>query len=52
MNEQTMNKLNDMKLNVMAEAYEEQVSKRNFQQMAFDERFSLLVDLEYLAPEK
>lgn len=47
MNEQTMTKLNEMKLNGMAEAYEEQVSKRDFQKMDFDERFSLLVDLEY-----
>jgi DNA replication protein DnaC len=47
MNEQTMTKLNEMKLNGMAEAYEEQVAKRDFQRMDFDERFSLLVDLEY-----
>lgn len=47
MNEQTLNKLNEMKLNGMAEAYEEQVAKRDFQKMDFDERFSLLVDLEY-----
>jgi len=47
MNEQTMTKLNEMKLNGMAEAYEEQVSKRDFQKMDFDERFSLLVDIEY-----
>ena len=30
MNEQTMTKLNEMKLNGMAEAYEEQVAKRDF----------------------
>lgn len=47
MNEQTMTKLNEMKLDGMAQAYEEQIAKRDFQQMDFDERFSLLVDLEY-----
>ena len=47
MNEQTMTKLNEMKLNGMAEAYEEQVSNRDFQKMDFEKRFSLLVDLEH-----
>lgn len=47
MNEQTLNKLHEMKLSGMAEAYEEQASKRDFQKMNFDERFSLLVDLEH-----
>jgi hypothetical protein len=47
MNEQTMTKLNEMKLNGMAEAYAEQASNRDFQKMDFDERFSLLVDLEH-----
>lgn len=47
MNEQTITKLNEMKLNGMAEAYAEQVSNREFQKMDFDERLSLLVDLEY-----
>lgn len=47
MNEQTITKLNEMKLNGMAEAYAEQVSNREFQKMDFDERLSLLVDLEH-----
>lgn len=47
MNEQTLNKLHEMKLSGMAEAYEEQTSKRDFQKLDFDERFSLLVDLEH-----
>lgn len=47
MNEQTMTKLVEMKLNGMAEAYLEQASNREFQRMDFDERFALLVDFEY-----
>lgn len=47
MNDQTLTKLIEMKMNGMAEAYEEQSSNRDFQKMDFEDRFSLLVDLEY-----
>ncbi|MED1563855.1 ATPase AAA [Alkalihalobacillus alcalophilus ATCC 27647 = CGMCC 1.3604] len=47
MNEQTLTKLHEMKLSGMAEAYKEQSSNKDFQKMSFEERFSLLVDLEY-----
>ncbi|OIJ08417.1 AAA family ATPase [Anaerobacillus arseniciselenatis] len=47
MNEQTLTKLHEMKLSGMAEAYKEQSLNKEFQKMSFEERFSLLIDLEY-----
>ncbi|MBP3040964.1 IS21-like element helper ATPase IstB [Bacillaceae bacterium Marseille-Q3522] len=47
MNDQTLTKLHEMKLSGMAEAYTEQASNKEFQKMSFEDRFSLLVDLEY-----
>jgi DNA replication protein DnaC len=47
MNEQTMTKLHEMKLSGMAEAYKEQALNKEFQKMSFEDRFSLLVDLEH-----
>lgn len=47
MNEQTLTKLIEMKLSGMAESYKEQAANKEFQKMAFEDRFSLLVDLEY-----
>ncbi|MEI3615020.1 IS21-like element helper ATPase IstB [Pseudogracilibacillus sp. SO30301A] len=47
MNEQTLTKLHEMKLSGMAEAYKEQVSNKEFQKMSFEDRLSLLVDLEF-----
>ncbi|MFC7394550.1 IS21-like element helper ATPase IstB [Scopulibacillus cellulosilyticus] len=47
MNEQTLTKLHEMKLNGMAEAYKEQALNKEFQKMSFEDRFSLLVDLEH-----
>lgn len=47
MNEQTLTKLHEMKLSGMAEAYQEQAMNKEFQKMSFEERFSLLVDLEH-----
>ncbi|WP_199868485.1 IS21-like element helper ATPase IstB [Virgibacillus senegalensis] len=47
MNDQTLTKLHEMKLSGMAEAYKEQALNKEFQKMSFEERFSLLVDLEY-----
>lgn len=45
-NEQTLTKLHEMKLSGMAEAYKEQASNKEFQKMSFEDRFSLLVDIE------
>lgn len=47
MNEQTLSKLIEMKLGGMAESYKEQAQNKDFQKMSFEDRFSLLVDLEY-----
>jgi DNA replication protein DnaC len=47
MNEQTLSKLMEMKLSGMAEAYKEQAANKEFQKMTFEERFSVLVDLEH-----
>lgn len=47
MNQQTLTKLHEMKLSGMAEAYKEQALNKDFQQMSFEDRLSLLVDLEY-----
>lgn len=50
MNEQTLNKLYEMKLTGMMEAYKEQSGNKEFQKMDFEDRLSLLVDLEYSRP--
>ncbi|MBE1557186.1 IS21-like element helper ATPase IstB [Sporosarcina limicola] len=47
MNEQTLTKLHELKLIGIAEAYKEQALNKEFQKMSFEDRFSLLVDLEY-----
>jgi len=46
-NEQTTSKLYEMRLNGMLEAYEEQARNEEFQKMSFEDRFSILVDLEF-----
>ncbi|MBU8567924.1 IS21-like element helper ATPase IstB [Virgibacillus pantothenticus] len=45
-NDQTLSKLHEMKLSGMAEAYKEQALNKEFQKMSFEDRFSLLVDIE------
>ncbi len=47
LNEQTFDKLYQMKLNGMAEAFKEQLSQPDINQLSFDERFSLLVDRQW-----
>ncbi|WP_179134095.1 IS21-like element helper ATPase IstB [Halobacillus massiliensis] len=47
MNDQTLTKLLEMKLSGMADAYKEQVSNKEFHKMSFEDRFTLLVDLEH-----
>lgn len=49
--EPTLEKLQAMRLAAMAQGYVEQQSKPDMRELAFDERFGLLVDAEYLARE-
>jgi len=47
LNDNTINKLHDMKLSVMAQAFREQTKDNSFTAMSFEERFGLLVDAEW-----
>ena len=47
--EPTINKLNEMKLHSMADAWRSQQQTQDMASLSFDERFGLLVDAEYLA---
>lgn len=47
LNEQTFDKLYQMKLNGMADAFKEQLAQPDINQLSFDERFSLLVDRQW-----
>ena len=44
LNQQTLEKLYAMKLNAMADAFKEQIQQPDMNELAFEERFSLLVD--------
>lgn len=46
-NQDTVSKLKQMKLPVMAEQYEIQISDPNYNQLSFEERFNELIDMEY-----
>ena len=46
-NEDTLNKLNIMRLTGMAEAYELQTDNQEINSLSFEERFNLLIDYEY-----
>ena len=48
LNENTVNKLYDMKLSVMAQAFREHTKDNSFSAMSFEERFGLLVDAEWI----
>jgi DNA replication protein DnaC len=50
--EQTVDKMNVMKLSGMAEALRQQVGAREHTQLSFDERLGLLVDAEWTAREQ
>ncbi len=45
--EPTLRKLQEMRLSVMAESYQNQLLDQNFQVLSFEERFGLLVDTEW-----
>lgn len=46
-NETTISKLNEMRLTAMAHSYREQLQDNAFQDLSFEERFGLIVDLEW-----
>ncbi|OGO76950.1 MAG: AAA family ATPase [Clostridiales bacterium GWB2_37_7] len=46
-NETTISKLNEMRLTAMANSYREQLQDNTFQILSFEERFGLIVDLEW-----
>lgn len=46
-NQQTINKLIEMHLTAMAEAYRNQLDRNDFLSLTFEERMGLLVDVEY-----
>lgn len=46
-NENTITKLNEMKLTSMADSYREQLKDNSYQDLSFEERFGLVVDLEW-----
>ena len=47
--ETTVNKLREMRLSVMANAFKEQMVDSHFRGMSFEDRLSLLVDIEWCA---
>ena len=52
LNEQTMEKMNGMKLSAMAEAFEQQLSSGEHAKLSFEERIGLMVDCEWTAREQ
>jgi DNA replication protein DnaC len=51
LNEPTVTKLYEMKLNGMAEAYEEQRASSTITELSFEERFSMLVERQWIWKE-
>lgn len=51
LNEPTMSKLYEMKLNGMAEAYEEQRRQSRLTELSFEERFAMLVERQWIWKE-
>ena len=49
LNETTVTKLHEMKMNIMAQSFKEQQQNPAFNTMAFEERFGLIVDSEWCA---
>jgi DNA replication protein DnaC len=47
MDQNTLNKLHEMKLSTMAESYRQQLQDPAFHELCFEERFGLLVDAEW-----
>ncbi len=51
LNQPTLQKLHEMKLNGMAQAYEEQRASASIAELAFEERFSMLVERQWIWKE-
>ena len=49
---ETVRKLHEMRLSVMAEAFSAQLEDAQFQAVSFEDRFAMLVDAEWSAREK
>jgi DNA replication protein len=47
LNDNTTNKLYEMRMSVMAKAFRDQLTDPNYQDMSFEDRFGLLVDMEW-----
>lgn len=47
MNQTTVNRLHDMRLSAMAEAYHQQMEITDMSSLSFDERFGMMVDYEW-----
>lgn len=52
LNQQTLDKMNEMKLSAMAEAFEQQLGSGEHAKLSFEERVGLLVDCEWTAREQ
>jgi DNA replication protein DnaC len=52
LNQQTVDKMNEMKLSAMAEAFEQQLGSGEHAKLSFEERVGLLVDCEWTAREQ
>jgi DNA replication protein DnaC len=52
LNQQTVDKMNEMKLSAMAEAFEQQLGSGGHAKLSFEERVGLLVDCEWTAREQ
>ncbi len=46
-NQSTITKLNEMRLTAMADSYNNQLSDAKYQELSFEERFGLMVDIEW-----
>lgn len=46
-NQQTVQKLQEMRLNAMADSFKQQLSDKEFYNLSFDERFGLIIDYEW-----
>lgn len=51
MSQQTIDKLHDMKLTAMADAFTEQMGKPDLGEMSFEDRFAMLVDRQWTFKE-
>ena len=47
MNESTFNKMIEMRLTAMADACRMQINDNSFNELSFEERMGLLIDIEY-----